>query len=211
MKIEHIAVLGAGIVFAALVWHFYLGPKYDIKRGDAATMQALREADIKALREATADIGGETVALSYEIYPGEEDAASSEETAEPDTDMALAGAETIQPDEDGAPLPQDDKSRFTMLIAPVKYHLVKEAATYAAFKKSGAYPAVDFKKDMIILLESDGYLANGFFEIDSAEDGPEAITIDYKVNIIGSDERREAMAHVVLPKSGKEIILRQVK
>ncbi|MDR0734215.1 MAG: hypothetical protein LBG16_00575, partial [Elusimicrobiota bacterium] len=262
MKAENIAVFGAGIVFAALVWYFYLGPKYDIKRGDAATMQALHEADIKALEEAAAGIDGETVASSYETYPGEETAVP-EEAAEVTRDEALAAAaeesfdfysrakrpltmeqraaagdkrrqakivlddneatmsgritqdmpdgysaEDIPQDENGEPILQGAKSRFTMLIAPVKYHLVKDAAAYAVFNKVGAYPAVDFKKNMIILLESDGQLANGFFEIEAAEDGAEAIAIDYKVNIIGGNERSATMAHTILPKSDKKIILR---
>jgi hypothetical protein len=76
-------------------------------------------------------------------------------------------AEDIPQDEDGEPVLQGAKSRFTMLIAPVKYHLVKDAA--------------------------------------------EAIAIDYKVNIIGGNERSATMAHTVLPKSDKKIILRQVK
>ncbi|MDR0953189.1 MAG: hypothetical protein LBM71_03245 [Elusimicrobiota bacterium] len=107
----------------------------------------------------------------------------------------------------------DKLSRFTMILAPVKYHLIKTAAQYSSFKKqhSGNYPAVNFKKDMILLLESDGQLSNGFFQIKTVSDKETEILVDYRVNIIGSDDRADAMAYQILPKSNKKITLTQSK
>ena len=192
-----------GIIAAAIVWHYYLGPKYAIKRGDKATLEALHEADLKALHEAIAEGVGEIIARSDITYPGEGG----------ETGAAVKIEQEMPSDETQIYVEGDPKSRFTMIVAPVKYHLIKDAPAYAKFTagRGETYPKVDFKKDMIIFVESDSRLASGFFEIEKAEQGSEDIIVSYKLNIIGSAERSETMPHTVQPKSDKKIILQQVK
>jgi len=260
-KVNNIIALCLGIIAAALLWEYYLKPKYNIRRGHEATLKALYEADIKALNEATSAIEGEVVARSDRDYSEEdedfkEDVLSTRNMGDIDfafhsaankprtlDEIAAAGdkrratkiilpdeeltakakiahqvpagyqAEDIAETDEGEIVSGDPKSRFTMLIAPVKYNLIKGKAAYVKFllENRGIYPDVDFKRDMIILLESDGQLAHGFFQIDKVEESEQEITVYYKVNIIGSSERLDAMAYHVLPQSGKTINLQQVK
>ena len=263
MKKENIIALTMGLLAAALLWYFYLGPKYAIKRGDQAALEALHEADLKALQEAMSGAEGEVIARSDITYPGEGEepkddvlAARSREEVDfeyyskanrPPTlmEMAAAGdkrkdlniilesaditaaakikhmmpegyeAEELLYDDEGQLLEgADPKGRFTLILAPVKYQVIKDAAAFAKFtagRFQGQYPKVDFNKDMIIFIESDSQLAHGFFEIERVDPGEDAITIYYKLNIIGSAERSDIMAHTVQPRSDKKIILQQVK
>jgi hypothetical protein len=254
MKKENIVALCLGLLAAGLLWQYYLKPMYDKKTGNPAVAQALREADTRALEEATAGVEGELVYRS-DVDGGPVAAPALHDTTEainkegvdefdfastanrPPTlyEIAAAGDKrrgtkiildggdaVLQPRiEPGLPAAPEDssgdedapKSRFTMIIAPVKHIVIKDKAAYDRFKKEnrGGYPDVDFSRDMIVFLESDSRLSNGFFEISEAGPQGEDITVSYKVNIIGSAARPDKMAYAVVPKSDKKIVLSQIK
>jgi hypothetical protein len=147
-------------------------------------------------------------------YPPEEEAAPAATGETATGEAEVNGAEELAaPAQEEFDPSDEDKTRFTMILAPAQYILIKDSAAYSVFKKKnkGDYPAVDFKKDMIIMLESDGILSNGFFEIAETEINEDSITVNYKLNLIGGSERGERAAYAVAPKSGKQIILKQVK
>ncbi len=54
-----------GLICAGLLWEYYLKPKYQIKSGDAQALEDIRQADIQALNEATAEIDGEVLFKDY--------------------------------------------------------------------------------------------------------------------------------------------------
>lgn len=132
------------------------------------------------------------------------------ESAVPDT---YEVGDSTQLDAEGTD-PDASKSRVTMIVVPAKYHLLKDSASYNKFKKDyngqADFPAVDFKKQMIVFLESEGKLSSSLFEIKDIKDG-DKLTLDYRVNIIGSSERADKMPYRIIAKANKEIVLNQVK
>lgn len=263
MKKTNIVALVLGIIVAALLWQFYLKPKYDIKRGDEATLQALHEADIKALDEATDEIEGTVVFKSSDALPDDmeiseaedkddvlsgrsldEEVFAFESTANRPLDPYEQAAEgdkrrttsiildsddiIVQPkitsEQTKAPAElavatgdtsdsSDPKNRVTLLLAPVRSLVIKTSVDYTKFKKDhkGPYPEVNFKKDMIIFLESEGRLASGFFEIVDVRQDKDSVSIDYRVNIIGSGDKRDVMPFAVVPVSLKKLVINQIK
>ncbi|MDD6173361.1 MAG: hypothetical protein PUB86_03635 [Elusimicrobia bacterium] len=65
MKYKNITAFLLGVFVAALLWQYYLKPKYLIKSGDEETLYAIHQADIAALNEATAEIDGEVLFKDY--------------------------------------------------------------------------------------------------------------------------------------------------
>ncbi|MDR0645689.1 MAG: hypothetical protein LBG46_01475 [Elusimicrobiota bacterium] len=190
-----------GIAAAGLLWQYYLKPKYDIKQGDVQTMLDIYEADVEALDKAATSIKGILVTRSDQQYETDANVPDGEENYAPDEYTGEFSPTA------------DEKTRFTMIIAKAKYNLIDSPSAYKEFKKKnkGSYPDVDFNKDMIILLESDDLLSNGFFEIDKTESGEDSIIVTYNINLIGGSERGQQMPYSIMPKSKKKIILNQTK
>jgi len=138
-----------------------------------------------------------------------------------DNNSIMVTPQTKQSDDasltaEDVPLPagQELKDRFTMIKVPVKSDLIKDAAAYNAFKRAnpGPYNAkVNFAKEMILFLESASRLSNGFIEIDSSVEQGDKIIVYYRVNIIGTSNRRDVMPYKVLGKSDKKLVLKQIK
>ncbi|MDR1683975.1 MAG: hypothetical protein LBR90_00735 [Elusimicrobiota bacterium] len=119
----------------------------------------------------------------------------------------MESAAPLNPAEDGG------QERFSIFIAPVKHEVIKTAGRYEEFKKQnrGIYPKVDFGKNVIIVLESDGRLSNGYFQVAAVRITDTAIEIDYRVSIVGADERAAQAAFTVAPKSSKDVVLKQIR
>ena len=263
MNKQNVIAFILGLMAAFLLWYYYLGPKYNIRRGDAETMRAIYQADMKALDEASNEMPGMVLFKSTDTTiqePRDENApkddilsARSMEQEElafasranrPPTLYEIAAAgdkknapinigsadlkvkakieyfvpETIEPaeNEEGAQTSQTQLNRVTMIVAPVKYHLIKDNAAFNDFKKqfpaqAGALPKVDFNKEMVIFLESDSKLSNAFFEIDKTDSSGEELTVFYRVKLIGAAGRDDFMPYKVIPRSSKKVVLNQVK
>ncbi len=268
MKTSNIVALSLGLLAASLLWQYYLKPKYDIKTGDEATEQALLQADIAALEEATAAIEGEVVFKSSdspvtEMQPEEEpalpgvaydgsstkndvlntrsdepEAFAFESSANKPRDLYRLAADgdkrketkiRMDSDEvivhptiltpDAAPsadtaAPQSERDRFTMVLVPVNYKIVKTDKEYNALKKQNAgknYPKVNFGKEMAVVLDAGDNLSAGVIGIIKTDDKGDKIKIDYRVNILSAAQDVEDMPVVVLPKSNKAVELKQVK
>lgn len=255
---KNIVFFIAGIIAAALLWHFYLGPKYNIKRGDKETLDILLEADKDALNRATESLEGEVLfntasdkdgtaeiddgGLSSQSImdagkpssEGESDFASMASKPEdvyeqmakgdkrggprivlenrnvtvnmPDVDEASAATEA-----EGEDLLQN--SRITLIGAPVKPHIIRNDGDYSAFKKGrkGNFEKIDFTKDMIVFLESDTNMSNGFFEIAEVLPQEDMVLVEYRVNIIGSSEKKDIMPYKVLKQTDKPVKFKQIK
>ena len=129
-------------------------------------------------------------------------------------DAAAKMPEPISEEEEKISKDQELKNRLSIIKAPVKYHLIKNQNEYDAFKKQNAGPynaKVNFGKEMILFLESDSRLSSGFFEIDDVLEEKGTLDVYYRVNIIGTSARQDIMPYKVLPKSAKEISLKQIK
>lgn len=147
--------------------------------------------------------------------------APKEEDPRPQESEELPAASVIHLDLTGneiAALPHQDitalpegESKVTMLTAPVKYMLVQSVGEYKAFKTRarGDYPAVDFDKQMLIVLESDSNLPDKVFEIINAEETDGKLLVTYRVNVFGLDKKTNT--HTVWPvnKTQSEIWLKQ--
>ncbi len=255
---KNIAFFIAGVIAAALLWHFYLGPKYDIKRGDKETLDILIEADKDALNRATDNLEGEVLFntanesegassenadnLSSGAIMDIDEALPDEETnfaamaQKPETiyeqmakgdkrgkpqiviekrditvDMPIVDEELAATDEEGDDSLQN--SRITIIGAPVKFHVIKNEGEYSAFKKSrkGTFENIDFTKDMIVFLESDTNMSNGFFEIAEVLPQEDEVLVAYRVNIIGSSEKKDIMPYKVFEQTDKPVKFKQIK
>lgn len=267
MKTSNVVALSLGLLAASFLWQYYLKPKYDIKRGHQATEEALLQADIAALEEATAAIEGEVVfktsdspvtemqILEEPAIPGVADDGSStkddvlntrsgqledfafESSANKPRDLYQIAADGDKRKEtkirmesdavivhptiltpDAAPVadtaqPKDERDRFTMVLIPVKYKIVKTNKEYNAVKKQniGKYPKVNFAKQMAVVLDAGDNLSASVIGIIKTDDKGDTIKIDYRVNILSAAQKLETMPVVVLPKSNKAVELTQVK
>ncbi|WP_424244053.1 hypothetical protein Dip510_001241 [Elusimicrobium posterum] len=103
-------------------------------------------------------------------------------------------------------------SKIAMITAPVKTRTIKTTAEYNAFKKEaqGSYPAINFNKDQLFVLESDTNLPHNIFDIvDLKKEGDKNI-IEYRVMILGLKFRSHSHTFKVIPKNIKNIEIRQV-
>ena len=109
-------------------------------------------------------------------------------------------------------LPDMQESKITMIVAPVKYFLVKNTDEYKDFKTRarGSYPAVDFNKQMLVVLESDSNLPDNVFEIVSAQAQDGQLLVTYRVNVLGLSKK--VNSHTVIPvnKTNAPVELKQV-
>ncbi|MGB2579734.1 hypothetical protein AAIR98_001653 [Elusimicrobium simillimum] len=115
-----------------------------------------------------------------------------------------------------AEMPGDEELAQTrsvsMLTAPVDYKIIRTTAEYNKFKTAakGKYPAVDFNKNAIVVLESKSNLPDNIFEITESrkEDGKDII--DFRVNIFGLDKRTHSHTYKVVGKNIKTVTLNQI-
>ncbi|MBR2865576.1 MAG: hypothetical protein IKC13_04825 [Elusimicrobiaceae bacterium] len=113
-----------------------------------------------------------------------------------------------------ASLPKDgqDNSHISFIVAPVKYLLVKNTGEYKAFKTRarGAYPDVNFNKQMVVVLESDSNLPDNVFEIISVEKQADKLLVSYRVNVLGLEHKLNTHAAIAVDKTDLPVELKQV-
>ena len=190
MKRDNFLILIAGIICAALLWQYYLYPKYNKKVQDPQTMSELLQADRIALDEELANIPGQL------LYRSDSAPVVSYENVD------------ISYQED----PEIEKEKITMIKAPAKYEIISSAAEYEKVKKFLALTPeqIDFSKEMLILIESAGNLNDGFFQIKDIQNKQDEIIVSYSFNIIGAKDRVGKISAQKNQKSNLPIVLQQV-
>ena len=123
----------------------------------------------------------------------------------------IRGKATIVPGQDTLALPEQE-SKLVMILALVKFFLIKNSDEYKKFKTRarGDYPAVDFSKQMLLVLESDSQLPDNVFEIRSAELKDGKIHVAYSVSLFDLDKKLNTHAVAAVDRSDAEIELEQV-
>lgn len=190
MKRDNFLILIAGIICAALLWQYYLYPKYSKKVQDPQTMSELLQADRVALDEELATIPGQLLYRS--------DAAPVVSYENVDI--------TYQED------PEIEKEKITMIKAPAKYEIISSAEEYKKVKDFLALTPeqIDFSKEMLVLIESAGNLNDGFFQIKDIQNKQDEIIVSYSFNIIGAKDRVGKISAQKTQKSNLPIVLQQV-
>ncbi len=189
MKTNNLIALSLGLIVAGLLWKYYLYPKYAKKVQDPQTMSALFTADKAAMDEELSNIPGELVFRSDEV-------------PKPNLDNA-----SISYVEDSS----IEKETISIINAPAKLEVIKTASDYQKVKKSlsSDFGKIDFSKEMLILVESDGKLNDGFFQIKDIQNTGEKIIVFYSFNIIGAKDRVGKISAEKIAKSDLPIVLQQ--
>lgn len=126
--------------------------------------------------------------------------------------LDLKGGEVaVLPGQDLNALPEQE-SKVSMISVPVNYVLIKNTADYKAFKTRarGSYPAADFNKQMVVVLESQSDFPDNVFEIDSARVVDGKLVVAYRVNVFGLDKKTNTHAAVLVDKTSAPLELKQV-
>ena len=191
MKTNNLIFFVLGVIFAGLLWQYYLYPKYNKKVEDPQTMSDLLEADRAAMDEELANISGE---LLYRTDKPEEQSSY-------DNSM-------VRYVED----PSIEKEKISMIVASAKYQTITNNKDYQKIKSSLllADEKIDFSKEMLILVESDSNLNDAFFQIKDIENNGKEIIVSYSFNIIGANDRVDKISAQKTAKSNLPIVLQQV-
>ena len=231
MRKENLIALLLGLVVAILLWDFYLKPKYDIKTQNKDVLEQIDEAGDMALKNSLQYIEGEeNLILSEETLAKYNDLNNSIDAEvkfhkEQNTNLDLADdpnkLATIELESKDITLDtnrleiedsaiediEDPKARITMIKTPVKSDIIESQNVYNNFLQEDIikYPKVDFTKEQIVFVSSDGKLDDGFIEIADIIENEDRIIITYKFNIIGNRDRLGIKAYKVLPKTNKII------
>ena len=123
----------------------------------------------------------------------------------------ISGKATVLPGQDISALPEQE-SKITMIAAPVKFFLIKNSDEYKKFKTRarGSYPAVDFTKQMLVVLESDSQLPDNVFEIRSAQLKDGKVHVTYAVSLFDLDKKLNTHAVAAVGRSDADVELEQV-
>lgn len=201
MKTNNLIALVLGIICAGLLWQYYLYPKYNKKVEDPKVMSALLQADKQALDAELATIPGELLYRTDTL----------EHSKEPQTTIIYEEESAQKLEEESNQEPEESENQISFIKAPVKYRIVNKFSQYQKVKDNLAYTGkVDFSKEMLILLESDSNLSDGFFQIKNIENNGKEIIVSYSFNIIGANDRESKISAQKTPKSDLPIILQQV-
>lgn len=105
-----------------------------------------------------------------------------------------------------------DGSNITLIEAPVSVKRITSVDDYKSFKRMalGSYPAADFAKEEVIVLESQSNLPDKVFEIVEIIPGDDQIKVMYRVNMFGLDKKTNTHSAQKINKTSKNIILEQV-
>lgn len=132
-----------------------------------------------------------------------------EEDEDSETAVDLTHTSTPSADEPAVPEP---KSSISMINAPVAVKLIKTADEYKAFKRTarGSYPAADFSKQDVLVLESTSNLPDKVFEIQSVREEDGKMVVTYRVSVFGLDKKTNTHSAVLILKRDLPIELKQV-
>ena len=234
MKQHNIIALCLGIFVAALLWQYYLWPKYQLKQETPEMMALIEESAQKELEESlnSSEQGevlfvGEPSATELNNAPKKEEnlvfysqankpkdlfeQMSQDETKKRkaisvESDDFVLNPSSISEEEEIYP---EDDSRITML----KILVIKDEKSYKQFLKEneGLYPKVDFKKEEIAVVLSDGRFSDNFFEIVNTEITDTEIQVYYRVNLIAAAKEREQKNYKLLANTSMPVNFIQVK
>ncbi len=147
--------------------------------------------------------------LPEDVVLGGEAAAETEKTA----GVVLSdGQNTVVLNSQRPAQRAADGTSITMIEAPVSVKRIKTLDDYKAFKRTalGSYPAADFAKEEVIVLESQSNLPDKVFEIVSVEPDGENLKLRYRVNVFGLDKKTNTHSAQKISKTSKDITLEQV-
>ena len=105
-----------------------------------------------------------------------------------------------------------DNSSITLLEAPVTVKRIQTLDDYKAFKQQarGNYPQADFSKEEVLVLESQSNLPDKAFEIADVVQDRNSLTVLYRVNLFGLDQKTNTHSAVKVEKVTGPVILEQV-
>lgn len=236
MKHQNVIALCLGIFVAALLWQYYLWPKYQLKQETPEVMAMIEETAQKELEEAVeSGEAGEVLFVGDRIpntYQQEEPIVFYSQANKPkDLFEQLSQAETkkrkaISIDNDDFivdPLSVDkietnetyegDDSRITMLQIPADFLVIKDSKTYEDFLKEheGNYPKVDFKKNEIVVVLSAENFTDTFFQIVKTEKSNDEIKVFYRVNLISASKEKEQKNYQLVDNTTLPVKFIQIK
>ncbi len=200
-------------------------PAEDLAEGQQIAQQGLAQEivlpeDSATSMEHAASLPTQIAVTEWGDIAGIVSKAETEEKSQPGevrksdgVQLDLQGNEVLAiPQQDYASLP-DRASAITMITAPVKFFLIKNTEDYKAFKTRarGAYPTVDFAKQMLVVLESDSNLPDKVFEIQSAGMQEGKLLVTYRVNVLGLKQKTNTHTVAAVDKTAAEVELKQVR
>ena len=105
-----------------------------------------------------------------------------------------------------------DGTSITMIEAPVSLKRISSLDGYKAFKQvaRGSYPAADFAKEEVLVLESQSNLPDKVFEIVGVTPEGDTLKLRYRVNVFGLDKKVNTHSAYKIPKTSQNIVLEQV-
>lgn len=237
MKHQNIIALCLGIFAAALLWQYYLWPKYQIRRESPEILTLIEESAQKELEESIDYSEPGDVLFVGETEPRnaptkEKDLVFYSQANKPKDLFEIMSQDETKKykaiNVDNADFVLDpsvvnnmessinyegDDSRITMLQLPMKTLIIKDEKSYKNFldENKGFYPKVNFNKEEIIIIISDGKFSDNFFEIVKTDNTDKEIKIFYRVNLISVNKEREQRNYSVLENTNLPINFIQVK
>ena len=127
--------------------------------------------------------------------------------------LGLTGQEeNVLLNQDISSLPEGE-SKITLVSAPVQYFLIEDAQQYKDFKTRarGRYPEMNFKKQMLVGLESQSNLPDNVFEIISAEVKDGKLYITYRVNVFDLQDKINTHTVIAVDNTALPIELKQIR
>ncbi len=241
MKYHNIIALCLGIFAAALLWQYYLWPKYQVRNETPEVIAMLEKSAQKELEESIdySEPGeilfiGESDNLVQELKNGpqkEKDLVFYSQASKPkdiwenmtqdetkkrnpievDTDDFILDPASMQNEQ--IITQQQDDSRITMLTLPSEFFVIKDEVEYQNFLKKnlGVYPKVDFTKEEIVIVISASRISDSFFEIVKIENSEKEIKVFYRVNLILAGKENNLKNYKVIEKSNLPVNFVQVK
>ena len=105
-----------------------------------------------------------------------------------------------------------DGTNITMIEAPLSLKRIQTLDEYKEFKRTarGSYPAADFDKEEVLVLESASNLPDKVFEIVDVEDTGSERVLHYRVNVFGLGEKPNTHSALKVDKTAQPIVLEQV-
>lgn len=217
MKHQNIIAFCLGIFAAALLWQYYLWPKYQLRRESPEILTLIEESAQKELEDSidSSEQGevlfvGEPSMTELMNAPKKEedivfysqankpkdlfDVMSQDETKRHkpiniDSDNFVLDPSSIGGAEQNGTY-QDDDSRITMLQLPMKTLVIKDAKSYKKFlsENKGFYPKINFNKEIMVVIIAEGKFSDNFFEIVKTENTDSEVKVLYRVNLISPNE-----------------------
>jgi len=105
-----------------------------------------------------------------------------------------------------------DGSSMTLIEAPVEVKRIRSLEDYKQFKQvaRGSYPAADFSKEEVFVLESQSNLPDKAFEIVEVVPTQTELKVLYRVNVLGLDKKTNTHSAQKAAKTSLPVVLEQV-